>query len=206
MIILEKHPVSGYEPRHYRREPSGSVGVGVDSRRTSADPLPGYRDGVRTLYASAGYADFMAASYPNPPGRPPKPQRRRRNIPKSYGAAEPTTAPAAKPAARELGIDGAHQLIAALWDAVQTSCEATFYSDADWVRLRLELQFANHIMASGRPSARAWDAVQHGLNEMLLSPAIKRRAGIELKSQAVDVDEDAAVSMVGRYRQALNSV
>ena len=21
MIILEKHPVSGYEPRHYRREP-----------------------------------------------------------------------------------------------------------------------------------------------------------------------------------------
>ncbi len=28
MIILEKHPVSGYEPRHYRREPSGSVGVG----------------------------------------------------------------------------------------------------------------------------------------------------------------------------------
>ena len=74
------------------------------------------------------------------------------------------------------------------------------------MRLRLELQFANHIMASGRPSARAWDAVQHGLNEMLLSPAIKRRAGIELKSQAVDVDEDAAVSMVGRYRQALNSV
>ena len=42
VIILEKHPVSGYEPRHYRREPSGSVGVGVDSRRTSADPLPVY--------------------------------------------------------------------------------------------------------------------------------------------------------------------
>ena len=93
-----------------------------------------------------------------------------------------------------------------MWENIQKSCEATFYSDADWVRLRLELQFANHIMASGRPSARAWDAVQHGLNEMLLSPAIKRRAGIELKSQAVDVDEDAAVSMVGRYRQALNSV
>ena len=97
-------------------------------------------------------------------------------------------------------------MIAALWDAVQTSCEATFYSDADWVRLRLELQFANHIMASGRPSARAWDAVQHGLNEMLLSPAIKRRAGIELKSQNVDADEEAAVSMTAKYQQVLKSV
>ena len=93
-----------------------------------------------------------------------------------------------------------------MWDTVQESCEAAFYSDADWERRRLELWFANHTMASGRPSGQAWDAAQHGLNEMLLSPAIKRRAGIELKSQAVDVDEDAAVSMVGRYRQALNSV
>ena len=45
-----------------------------------------------------------------------------------------------------------------------------------------------------------------GLNEMLLSPAIKRRAGIELRPQGVDVDEDAAVSMVGKYQQALKSV
>jgi hypothetical protein len=148
----------------------------------------------------------MAASYPNPPGRPPNPQRRRRNIPKSYGAAVPTTAPTAKPAARELGIDGAHPLIAALWDAVQTSCEATFYSDADWVRLRLELQFANHIMASGRPSARAWDAVQHGLNEMLLSPSVKRRAGIELRRDAVDADMVAADEIVGKYKRTLKSV
>ena len=48
MIILEKHPVSGYEPRHYRREPSGSVGVGVDSRRTSADPQEAYLLAVPT--------------------------------------------------------------------------------------------------------------------------------------------------------------
>ena len=41
---------------------------------------------------------------------------------------------------------------------------------------------------------------------MLLSPAIKRRAGIELKSHAVDADEDAAVSMVGKYQQVLKSV
>ena len=150
----------------------------------------------------------MAASYPNPPGRPPKPdsQRRRRNTPKSYGAADPTTAPAAAPATRELGIDDPHTLIAALWDTVQESCEAAFYSQADWARLRLELWFASTAMASGQPSANAWSVVQSGMNEMLLSPAVKRRAGIELRPQAVDADADAAVSMIGRYRQALKSV
>ena len=52
--------------------------------------------------------------------------------------------------------------------------------------------YANHTMASGRPSGQAWEAVQHGLNEMLLSPAVKRRAGIELRPQGVDADAVAA--------------
>ena len=146
------------------------------------------------------------ASYPG--GVPPKPEskRRRRNVPKSYGAATPTTAPAADPTTtRTLGFD-AHPLIAQMWNTVQTSCEAVFFSETDWERLRLELWFANHTMASGRPSGQAWIEIQHGLNELLLSPAIKRRAGIEVKSQAAAADEDAAVSMVGRYKQVLKSV
>jgi hypothetical protein len=141
-------------------------------------------------------------------GVPPKPEskRRRRNVPKSYGSASPTTAPAAAHQdARKLGFD-AHPLIASKWDTVQHSCEAAFFSETDWERLRLELWFANHTMASGRPSGQAWIAIQHGLNEMLLSPAIKRRAGIEVTSQSVDTDEVAAVSMVGKYRQVLKSV
>jgi hypothetical protein len=92
-----------------------------------------------------------------------------------------------------------------MWDTVQESCESRFYSDADWQRLRMELWFANRTMTGGQPSANAWTAIQAGLNEMLLSPAIKRRAGIELK-RAVDDDADAAVSMVGRYKQVLKSV
>jgi hypothetical protein len=64
----------------------------------------------------------------------------------------------------------------------------------------IELWFANRAMASGRPSGSAWEAVQHGSNELLLSPAVKRRAGIALK-RAVDVDADAAMSMVGKYKQ-----
>jgi hypothetical protein len=85
-------------------------------------------------------------------GVPPKPEskRRRRNKPASYGAARPTTAPAAEPTTRELGIDGAHPLVQDLWDTVQQSCEAAFYSETDWGWLRRELWYANHTMASGR--------------------------------------------------------
>ena len=92
-----------------------------------------------------------------------------------------------------------------MWDTVQQSCEAAFYSEADWQRLRLELWFANTTMASGRPSAQAWDAIQHALSELLISPAVKRRAGIEVRP-SVDEDAEAAVSMLGRYRQSLKPV
>ncbi len=61
-------------------------------------------------------------------------------------------------------------------------------------------------MGSGRPSAQAWDAIQHGLNELLLSPAVKHRAGIEVRLSAVDEDAAEAVSMIGRYRQSLKPV
>ena len=74
-------------------------------------------------------------------GVPPKPpsKRRRANKPRSYGDAQPTTAPAAEPATRELGIDNPHPLIASMWNTVQTSCEATFYSESDWARFRMPL-------------------------------------------------------------------
>ena len=151
---------------------------------------------------------MAARSYPNPPGRPPKPesQRRRRNTPKSYGAAEPTTTPAAEPKTRVLGIDGAHPLVTDMWDTVQRSCESQFYSEADWVRLRWELFYANKLMMGRRQlTPTAWSTVQAGLNELLVSPAVKRRAGIELR-RAVDVDEMAAADQIAEYRQRLKSV
>jgi hypothetical protein len=143
------------------------------------------------------------------PGPVPRPDSKRRRYakPKSYGAAQPTTAPAAdSTTTRVLGIDDPHPLIVSIWDTVQESCEAAFYGDCDWVRLRLELWHANREMASSLPSAQAWSAIQHGLNELVLSPAVKRRAGIEVTSQGVDTDEVAAVSMVGKYHQVLKSV
>ena len=144
------------------------------------------------------------------PGPVPKPESKRRqaNKPRSYGDAEATTAPAAQSVAdRQLGIQNAHPLIASIWDTVQSSCESAFYSESDWARLRMELWFADHTMASGRPSGQAWAVIQDGMNAMLISPAVKRREiGIELRPSAVDEDENAAVSMIGRYRQSLKPV
>ena len=139
-------------------------------------------------------------------GPPPKPasKRRRRTKPASYGAAEPTTAPAARVLERELSIDDPHPLVGDMWTAVQESVEARFYSEADWERLRFELWYANAAMTGGRPiSGHTWAAVQHGLTELLISPAAKRRAAIELQPPGPSVDEDAAVSMTANYQRKL---
>ena len=37
-----------------------------------------------------------------------------------------------------------------MWATVQSSCEAGFYRESDWARLRLELWFASHTMISGQ--------------------------------------------------------
>jgi hypothetical protein len=71
---------------------------------------------------------------------------------------------------------------------VQRSCAAPFYSDADWVRARLELFHLNALMTGRRQlTPSAWSEVQAGLNELLLSPVVKRRAGIELRCKGFDV-------------------
>jgi hypothetical protein len=38
-------------------------------------------------------------------------------------------------------------LVLSLWDAVKTSCESAFYSEADWERLRFELWYADKLCA-----------------------------------------------------------
>jgi len=125
-------------------------------------------------------------------------------VPKSYGAAQPTTAPAAHVQDRVLGLEDPHPLVESMWNTVQSSCEATFFSEADWARLRLELWYANEVMR--KPTATAWQQVQRGLSDLLVSPAAKRRAAIELKAATPDRDEIAAVSMIAKYRQVLKPV
>lgn len=142
------------------------------------------------------------------PGPSPKQpsKRRRANTPKSYGAAIPIAAPAATGHDPELGFD-AHVLVVRLWAALQSSAESRFYSTADWERVRFELWHANELLTSGKPiGANSWNAVQHGLSALLVSPAEKRRCGIELKPPGVDVDEVGAIAMMGTYRSKLQSV
>jgi hypothetical protein len=140
------------------------------------------------------------------PGPAPKPasKRRRYNKPASHGAAPPVVAPAAASAApRSLGFD-AQPLVVDMWSALQSSCESRFFSEADWERVRWELWYASQTM--GRPTANAWQQVQHGLTELLVSPAAKRRAAIELKAAGPDPDADAAVTMLDGYRDKLKPV
>ena len=120
------------------------------------------------------------------------------------GAAEPVLA-GQSDEQPPLGFE-AHELVVDLWSALGRSVEGQFYSAADWQRARLELWYADMVMRSGQPSANAWSAIQSGLNELLLSPAVKRRAGIELPRNGVDADVVAADEMVDKYKRTLKSV
>ena len=76
-----------------------------------------------------------------------------------------------------------------------------------WQRARMELWYANTVMTAGQvPSANQWTTIQRGLDELLVSPAVKRRAGIELRRNGVDADVVAAGEMVGKYQRSLTSV
>lgn len=137
-------------------------------------------------------------------GPPPKvdSQRRRGNKPASYGAADAEVAGDAAPPPRELGIDNPHPLIVELWESLQRSVEAKYYSEADWHRVRLELQYGSQLLQGNRtPGAQAWATFQAGLNTILVSPADKRRVGIELKPTKADEDDEAAEEALAEVLQ-----
>jgi hypothetical protein len=71
------------------------------------------------------------------PAPKPPAKRRRYNKPASYGAAEPTSAPAADVRERTLDIENPHPLVQQLWTTLQTSVESRFYSESDWERARV---------------------------------------------------------------------
>lgn len=141
-------------------------------------------------------------------GPPPQrnSQRRRRNKPKSYGAADPVLTPAAafRP---ELGIADPTPQIRDLWNALQVSAEAKFYSDADWHRVRIELAYGDALLrqiAGGtKINAQAWTAFQNALTELLVSPAAKRRAGIETQPVVADAAAASADAKIIQIAAAL---
>ena len=70
----------------------------------------------------------------------------------------------------------------------------------------MEMWFINRTMVDRPPTAAAWASAQSGLNELLFSPAVKWRAGVELKRQAADTDEVGADAQIARYKSVLRSV
>jgi hypothetical protein len=147
----------------------------------------------------------MAVGKPRGPVPKRDSERRRANKPMSQGAAVPETGPAGdRP--DSLGFDfDAHPIIQSLWDVLGESAEAKFYSPADWQRVRLELFYGHKVLSGGQIGAMAWATFQSGLSELLISPADKRRAGIELKPKTVDPDEEAAVVQLAQYQASLGA-
>lgn len=145
----------------------------------------------------------MAVSKPRGPVPKRSEDRRRANKPESQGDAV-TESGVAGDRPDGLGFE-AHPIVQKLWDVLGESAEAKFYSAADWQRVRLELYFASYTLNSEKISSMAWAAVQSGLSELLISPADKRRAGIELKPKAADPDEEAAVVQLAQYQAALGA-
>ena len=146
----------------------------------------------------------MPTGSSNRSGPAPKPpsKRRRVQIPASYGLAEPIKAGNAGQQP-ELGFE-AHPMVARMWVSLADSVESRFFSAADWDRAAWELFNANQLFTGAKSwTPAAWSQVQRGLSELLVSPADKRRAGIELKAAASDPDEDAAVSMMADYQEKL---
>ena len=143
-------------------------------------------------------------SIPKPKGPAPAldSQRRRANKPESYGVAEATVAGHAGEQP-DIGFD-ASPMVARMWAALDGSVEGKFFSVADWERARMEMWFLNEILTGAIDlTAATWQRVQNGLSELLVSPADKRRAGIELKKAAADPDEDAAVSQIASYKKKM---
>src|SRR5262245_12604029 len=138
------------------------------------------------------------------PGPLPKPaaKRRQRRVPANYGLATPTTAPAARVEDRELGFD-ASQLVRGMWEALQSSAESRFYSSADWERARWELWYANETMR--KPTCGAWEPVQHGLRDLMISPADKRRLGVDLQPPDA-AESEAVVAQLDGYKSRLKTV
>jgi hypothetical protein len=71
---------------------------------------------------------------------------------------------------------------------------------------RWELWYANTAMRSPRLSGQSWAQIRHDLNDLLISPAAKRRAAIELKPPGPGTDEITAVSMMSEYKAKLKPV
>ena len=142
-----------------------------------------------------------------PAPKPPS-KRRRRNTPASYGAAEPTTAPAAAAGDRELGIDNPHPLVTSMWDAVQNSCEARFYSEADWVAAadRIVVREPGDAQPAASRPGQTWADGPARAERDADEPGGEASRGDRGAAAGPDTDENAAVSMIGQYQSKLKPV
>lgn len=148
------------------------------------------------------------------PGPLPKPasQRRRRNKPKSYGEADAVmvaSRPVKKPSLSLPFADPAekpHKLVSSFWRVLRSSeVDTSFWTAADWQRARVTMWFLDkQLKRPGPTGAQAMDSIMKQFDALLVSPAEKRRLGIEIKAHDDALPPEVAI--MENYRSRVNAV
>ena len=96
-----------------------------------------------------------------------------------------------------LDLDEVHPLARELYESLQGSPEARFFTPAVWQRVRVHIAVLSKLLGSGRMSSQMYAALQGDWKSLLVDPAEQRRLGIEVQAAAeVDEDEERADATV----------
>lgn len=135
-------------------------------------------------------------------GPVPKRSSQRRRMNKDSRPEKVAAGAAAVPAP---AVDESWHPVAADWfRSLGESGQAQFYEPSDWQTARVWADLLSRQLSTGRPSAQMISAWASGAAELLTTEGARRRARIELEREAVDEDEDAAVTAIDAYRARLS--
>lgn len=128
-------------------------------------------------------------------------QRRRRNRtgPDQVAAGPPVVDP---PALR----DGIHPLARAWYDALAQSGQARFYEASDWMTAQVIAEAIEDYALTRRASTLA--GILQGATALLATEGDRRRLRLELvqlRADAEDDDEQAAIVAIADYQQRLGT-
>lgn len=137
------------------------------------------------------------------PGPLPKvaSQRRRRNKPKSYGEAEAVKVASqlVKKPPLSLPFDDPeekpHKLVSSFWNSLgKSAVDTSSWTAAEWQRARISMWMLDgHLKGRRAMGAQAMDSIMKQLDSLLISPAEKRRLGIEIVAHEAELPPEVAI-------------
>lgn len=89
--------------------------------------------------------------------------------------------------------------------ALGSSGQSLFFEDSDWATARYVAEAMSRNLYAGRFSAQLFAAVMAGTTGLLCTEGDRRRLRVELERGGADVDEEASVTALDRYRGSLGA-